>query len=140
MIKWSNNDCLNMLNTYKIQYRYNILIDLSNSIQTWKERDWLKKNDLAYSMPSLKTTLQLLLKRPVGIEIKTHEPIICYWVSSGTWGSYQEPNIIYICPWHIENAGGLERVIRHELLHLKHHSETKDMDHDAKESFIEKRE
>lgn len=125
---------------YFLRYRYSLLVDLRNSWQTWRERGWLKEHNLAYTMPSLYATWKLFRKQPMGTPIETDRPITCFWVSSGTWGSYKVPDCIYVCPWYIEQGGGLERVIHHELLHLKHYDDTKGMDHATKEYFIVEKE
>jgi hypothetical protein len=126
--------------TFDIEYKYSFLVDIRNAWQTLRERRWLEENNLAYGMPSCKTMWRLFRNRPVGVSIKANRPVTCYWVSSGTWGSYEFPDRIYICPWHIEKAGGLERVMRHELLHLEHFNETVGMDYLARELYIDKKE
>ena len=64
--------------------------------------------------------------------------IYCYWIHSGTWGSYRPPNNIYICPWQIEKTGGFERLLRHEITHLRYYDMTKNMTHEERENFINK--
>ena len=69
------------------------------------------------------------------------EGITCYWVSSGTWGSYNpDKNIISICPYLIKNApGGLEGVIKHEITHLNHPEADNMRSHEEKEKYINER-
>ncbi len=72
-------------------------------------------------------------------KIEVDQDVTCYWVSSGTWGSYHPDTYeIRICPWKInrspdKNALG---VIRHELMHLQH-PEADGLKHEEKEKFIE---
>lgn len=123
---------------FNLEFKYSFFVDLRIALQTLRELSWLKKNNLAYVMPSFRTMWQLYRHQPIGLPIKTEIPTTCYWVSSGTWGSYELPNRIYICPWYIERGGGMERVIRHELLHLDCHERTLNMDYDSKEAVVEK--
>ncbi len=73
---------------------------------------------------------------PKGPKIETKKPIVCYWLSCGTWERYYEDeNAIGICPYKIEKEG-LENVIIHEIAHLEH-PEANKMDHEKKEKYIE---
>jgi hypothetical protein len=84
--------------------------------------------------------LYLWFKKPASLDIDTENKIFCYWISSGTWGAYTPPNKIFICPWEINKAGGLKRVIEHELTHLKYEKDVrqKKLSHEEKEEFINK--
>lgn len=77
-----------------------------------------------------------MFNMPKGPKIITTKNITCYWLSSGTWGTYYEDeNAIGICPWKIEKEG-LANVIIHEIVHLEH-PEAENMTHKKKEEYIE---
>ena len=100
-----------------------------------------KKNNIVYFKPSKKRKawLKKWLKTAKLPKIETDKDIICYWRDHGTWGMYHpEDNSISICPYKIEKAGGLEKVIKHEITHLQH-PEANKMPHKEKEKYIKSR-
>lgn len=102
------------------------------------DEEWCKAHKIVYFKPSvaLKKWLKKWLKTVKLPKIETTPDIICYWREFGTWGMYHpDDNSISICPYRIEEAGGLEEVIKHELSHLKH-PEADQMSHEEKEEYI----
>jgi len=108
-------------------------------LNTFKKKEWLKQKKLVFFMPSLFRFFNLLLKKPRGPAIEVDFDVTCYWISSGTWGSYRPPNKIFICPYKIPN---LKKVIRHEISHLKHNDTVLKlkMNHEDKERYINEKE
>jgi len=97
-----------------------------------------KEQGIIYFKPSKnrKAWLKKWLKSTKLPKIETKKDIICYWRDHGTWGMYHpEDNSISICPYRIDEAGGLEEVIRHEIAHLNH-PEANDLNHTDKEHYI----
>lgn len=121
-----------------ITYKYNLIEDLRWSFRTLKNREWLQKKGLKVFYPNIFRLVKLLVKQPK-VDTQTKEDITCYWIHAGTWGSYTPPDKIFICPWQIEEVGGFDKVIKHELTHLKYFKETEKMSHEAKEEFINKK-
>lgn len=118
-----------------ITFKYNLFVDIYNSFITIKEYRWLKKHKLIFFLPNPFLMLKLIFNRPKPLLIDTGDmDIVCYWVSSGTWGSYQPPNKIFICPWNIPD---MEEIIKHEIKHLKYEYKVKNMSHEDKEDFID---
>lgn len=76
---------------------------------------------------------RLILKKPKGPDIDTDLQITCFWKSCGTWGSYRPPNKIFICPWEIPD---LKQTIEHEIAHLKYFNQTKKMNYNQREKYI----
>jgi len=124
-----------------IEYKYSILYDIVWMLKTIKNIGWLKKKGLKVFYPNFFRIIKLCFNRPVGPKVEAKNKIFCYWISSGTWGSYAPPNKIFICPWEIGKAGGLKRVIEHEIVHLEHESEIQKMNlnHEEKEKFINRK-
>lgn len=103
------------------------------------EKNFCQKHKIVYFKPTVtrKKWLEKWVKTAVLPVIDCHPDVICYWRYFGTWGMYdREDNSISICPYKIERAGGLVKVIKHELLHLQH-PEADNMEHDEKEVYIE---
>ena len=126
-----------------IKYRYNLKKDIKNAIWTINDRGWFKDHsDIVVFWPNPLRWLWLMLwmmlsKKP---NLEYEKDITCYWVSSGTWGSYHpDNNEIRICPWKIKTSpdGSVEEVIKHEITHLLH-PEADEFEHDEKEKYIEK--
>lgn len=121
----------------KIIYKYSLFYDIEWMLNTLKNKEWLKEKELVFFLPSFSRFFKLLFNRPKGPYIETEFDITCYWISSGTWGAYRPPNKIFICPHKIPN---LEKVIRHEITHLKHNENVSSMEHDDKEKYINEKE
>jgi len=124
-----------------IKYRYSLIKDIKNAIWILGDRKWFKNHDVVVFWPNPLRWIWLLFwiifsKKPV---IKADRDIVCYLVSSGTWGAYHpEEYAISICPWKINQSidKGIEGVIRHEILHLEH-PEGDEMDHAEKEAYVD---
>lgn len=124
-----------------VTFRYNPYYDIVWFFRNYKNRKWLKENKIYYSPFTFhQFVYNIFHKKTIKTKefiLNTHEKeIICYWISSGTWGSYSYPDKIFICPKDINKAGGLQRVIQHEITHLKYFSETENLKHAEKEDFI----
>ncbi len=119
-----------------ITYRYSLLEDLRWSWRTLKKLKWLNAHNLKIFYPNPLKIVALWFVRP-RTAFQTEKNITCFWIHAGTWGAYTPPDKIFICPWQIERAGGLEQVIRHEITHLEHEAEVKNMSHEEKEDYIE---
>lgn len=120
----------------KLAYRYSLKWDLVWAFRTNRNAGWLKSKKLVVFNPSLFQMIKLWFKKPIGPEIGTEFPVVCYWISSGTWGSYTPPNKIFICPRGLKN---IEKVIRHELAHIKYNDEVQKMTYEDKERYINDR-
>ena len=118
-----------------ITYKYSLKEDLRWSYRTIVNRKWLREKRLKIFYPNIFRMVFLWLKQP-NSAFQLEEDITCYWVHASTWGAYTPPDKIFICPWQIEKAGGLERVIKHEASHLRNAKQTQNMSHEEKESFI----
>ncbi|MFH0874074.1 MAG: hypothetical protein V1846_04540 [Candidatus Komeilibacteria bacterium] len=118
-----------------IAYKYSLIEDLRWSYRTLSNLKWLKQKKLVVFYPNIFRMLLLWFKRPK-IELFSDRDIICYWVHCGTWGAFTPPNKIFICPWEIENAGGFNKVIDHEIKHLIYYEETKHLEHEEREKII----
>jgi len=124
-----------------IKYRYSLVRDIKNAIWTINDRKWFKEHSsIVKFWPNPIRWLWLLFwiistKKP---NIETEESIVCYWVSSGTWGAYHPDDMsISICPWKLEQCpDDLEELIKHEILHLEH-PEMDTLEHEKKERLIE---
>lgn len=117
----------------KLKYCYHPWWDIVWAFRTLKNRRWLESKKLVVFQPSAVEMIKLWFKKPVCPAIETEYSITCYWISSGTWGSYSPPNKVFICPRGLVN---MERVIRHEIAHLKYASDTEKMTHEEKEKYI----
>lgn len=118
-----------------IIYKYSLIEDLKWSYRTLINLGWLKEKNLKIFYPNPFRMVHLWFKRPKP-NIQSNEDYICYWIHAGTWGSYTPPNKIFICPWRIAGAGGFERLIKHEIIHLKHSHVAENMTHERKEKLI----
>lgn len=117
----------------KIRYRYSLKWDLTWAYRTIKNYRWCRSKGLPIFTPSVLKMIELWICRPVGPKIETEFPVTCYWISSGTWGAYTPPDKVFICP---RNQKNIERVIKHEITHLKYNDDVKNMTHEEKEKFI----
>jgi hypothetical protein len=117
----------------QIRYKYSIKWDIIWAFRTVKKLKWLSEKKLAVFKPSLTKTIWLWFHIPSGPKIETASPITCYWISSGTWGSYTPPDKIFICPRGLKD---IERVIRHEITHLTYNKDVENMSHEQKEEYI----
>lgn len=87
-----------------------------------KRMAWLKKWLKTAKLPAIEDT----------------PDVECWFRAYGVWGVYHpDDNCISICPWEIERCGGLELVIKHELIHLQH-PVADSMSHEEKEDYINK--
>ncbi len=118
-----------------ITYKYSLKEDLRWAYRTVKNRKWLEEKNLKYFFPNIFRMIVLWFRKP-NINFQSDQDVYCYWVHANTWGAYTPPNKIFICPWHIDEAGGFERVIKHEIKHLELFDKIRDMSHEDKEKFI----
>lgn len=111
-----------------IQYKYNLLKDIKNLLNNHGRKEFFSKEGIIYFPPSFKRFLAILFEYYTGKiawpEITTSEEMICYVVTSGTWGAYESPNKIFILPWKLEkmeqlNGIDLKGLIEHEIAHLE---------------------
>ena len=123
-----------------IKYKYNFFIDLKWGWRTIKNYRWLKSKNLKIFLPNPFKMAYLIIKKPKCPKINIKKNIICYWLSSGTWGAYTPPNKIFICPWKIHKIGGFEKIIKHEITHLQYEQDVKNMNHEEKEQYIMEKE
>jgi len=127
----------------KLIFKYNFFQDIKWAYRTIKNKEDLLSKNLVVFTPSILRMVYLWFNLPRSLSVDTPYKIICYWISSGTWGSYTPPNKIFICPW--KKDGGtytskeLEKVIHHELLHLYNDKETEDWSFEEREKFIRKK-
>lgn len=119
-----------------IKYKYSFFVDIRWCLHTLLNLKWLKDKKLLVHYPNPLRMIRLFFYYKKIQTFQSEENIICYFIHCGTWGAYRTPNNIYICPWDIEKAGGLERVIIHEIKHLKYAEQTQSMSHEDKEKFI----
>lgn len=119
-----------------IQYKYNLINDINHAFNTIRNFKWFKKQGLVFFWPTPFRMIRLILNRPKVSEIDIKEEIVCYWVSSGTWGSYSLPNQIYICPWQL-TEDKIAEIILHEIKHLYNEDKVRGMTHEEKEKFID---
>jgi hypothetical protein len=119
----------------KLKYKYSLKLDLVWAYRTIKNKKWHEDKNLVIFKPNLFKMIKLWFKKPIPPEIETEFPITCYWISSGTWGSYTPPDKIFICPRGLKN---IKKVIQHEIAHLKYNDIVKDMTHEEKEEYINK--
>jgi len=126
-----------------IIYKYSLKKDIKNALWTIGDRAWFRKHPaIVVFWPNIFRWFWLLswilfAKKPKADYFS--QDIVCYWVSSGTWGSYHpEENAISICPWKIKESPdkNIEGVISHEITHLLH-PEADVMNHEDKERYIE---
>lgn len=114
-----------------IKYHYNLLEDIKRQWYCWEERKWIKDQGVVYFYPNPWRTIKILLNLPKP-SYQSNENIECYWATGGTWGGYQEPNKIFICPTHED----IESVIKHEITHLKCDKDVQGMTHEDKEAYV----
>lgn len=120
---------------HKVKFKYSITKDIQTFFEILKKRKWLKEHDIKVFRPSFFRFLKIIFARP-NIEFESDIPVTCYFVSNGTWGSYESPNKIVIMPFDLPEYMSLHELIEHEITHLKH-PEADDMDHEEKERYIE---
>lgn len=123
-----------------ITFKYSFYWDFVWFFRNFKNRKWLKEKNIVYINFSFSQLFKNIFhKKNISIksdQFKFDGDVICYWLSSGTWGSYTYPDKIFICPKDIKKVGGLERVIEHELKHLKYYLEVEHLKHEEKEKKI----
>ena len=124
-----------------ITYRYSIYEDVKIFLHNKKNEGFIKNHGLYYIRWSLGAYLKLLyhhfFKRLELPNIDIDKDIVCYIVSSGTWGAYELPNKIYLCPIDMQHLPmSVEELIKHEIAHLKYEKLVKDKTHEEKEKFI----
>lgn len=117
-----------------IEYKYSLIEDLKTAANVVWLYFWLKKNKMIFFLPTLGRFIRIRRYRPKPLQIDIAENITCYFTSSGTWGAYELPNKIFICPW--ENRD-MASVIKHEITHLRHEREVRNLKHKEKEKIIE---
>lgn len=120
---------------YQIKYKYSLKWDIIWAYRTIKNSKWLKSKKIIIFRPNIWEMLRLWFKKPVGPILINEFPVICYWCSSGSWGSYCPPDKIFICPRDLKN---IEKVILHEIKHLKYNKDVIGMNHEEKEDYINK--
>ncbi|PIR93926.1 hypothetical protein COT97_04015 [Candidatus Falkowbacteria bacterium CG10_big_fil_rev_8_21_14_0_10_39_11] len=118
-----------------ITYKYSFVEDFRWSYRTIKNLKWLKSKKLIIFYPNVFRMIFLWIKKPK-TDFQVDMNITCYWIHAGTWGAYTPPDKIFICPWEIDKTGGLERVIKHEVTHLKLSDKTESLTHDEKEAYV----
>ncbi|OGY84909.1 MAG: hypothetical protein A3F54_04150 [Candidatus Kerfeldbacteria bacterium RIFCSPHIGHO2_12_FULL_48_17] len=119
-----------------ITYQYSPTKDVTAAWQTLKNWHWLRKNRMIFFLPTPVRFFRLFFRQPRPLQITCKENIQLFWVSSGTWGSYELPNSIFICPWGIKD---MKSVITHEIAHLKHEDNAGGLSHEDKEKYIASR-
>ena len=116
-----------------IKYRYDLYKDIQRQLYCWQDRRWIKDQNIVYFAPNLFRAIKIWLNLPKPT-YQCEDEITCYWVTGGTWGGYQLPNEIYVCPYL--SPYDVEDIIKHEITHLKHESEVQDMTYQEKENYI----
>ncbi len=94
---------------------------------------WLEEKKIVAFKPCIFKMIKFWFNLPTGPKIETDFPVTCYWLSSGTWGSYTPPDKIFICTRGLKN---IEEVIQHEITHLKYNMDVRGMSHEEKEKYI----
>ena len=125
-----------------ITYKYSIREDIKMYKHDKKITDFLEKEDIWVVEFGVIKYLKFLYTYYTGgfclPQIDTPFDITCYMMSRGTWGSYQLPNTIQICPLEMENLNmSMEELLEHEITHLLHEKDVQGMTHKEKEDFIE---
>jgi hypothetical protein len=125
-----------------IKYKYSFYWDIVWYLRNKKNAGFLHDKNIKYISFTFEQLLKNIFKpEKPKIDLKDKNlDITCYFISSGTWGAYTPPNKIFICPKNIEKAGGLERVIKHEITHILNAKNTESFSHEDKEEFIKERE
>jgi len=119
-----------------IKYKYNLLVDFKIIGQTFYYYRWLKSKGIKIIHPNHFRMVSLWWRLPDNLpKINLKKDITCYIVSCGTWGAYQEPDKIFICPYGIKDV---EDVINHEIRHLEYANETRHMTHEDREKYVDK--
>jgi len=121
---------------HQIKYKYSLSWDIIWAYRTIKNSQWLKNKKIIVFRPNIWEMVKLWFKKPVGPILINDFPVTCYWCSSGSWGSYSPPDKIFICP---RNLKDIEKVILHEITHLKYNKDAIGMSHEEKEEYINKR-
>lgn len=127
----------------KLIFKYNFSQDIKWAYRTIKNKEDLHAKSLVVFTPSILRIIYLWFNLPQSLSIDVPYKITCYWISSGTWGSYTPPDKIFICPWKkdggIFTSKELEKVIRHELLHIYNYEETENWNFEEREAFVRKK-
>lgn len=120
---------------YQVKFKYSIIKDIQTFFEISKEKKWLREHDIKVFKPSFLRFLKIIFARPK-IKFESDIPVTCYFVSNGSWGSYESPDKIIIMPFDLPDYMSLHELIEHEIEHLKH-PEADEMDHEDKEQYIE---
>lgn len=107
-----------------ITYKYSFWQDLKLFLHNRKNEKQLEENRVVFIYFSLSKYLKLLVDFHRGKidlpRLNLRENIVCYIVSSGTWGAYESPNKIFICPLEIDKLFcSMKELIVHEIVHLR---------------------
>lgn len=119
----------------QINFKYSLVRDIIAIFDVYRQRKLIKDNKIIVFRPSFFRFLRILFFRPK-INRSSDIKVNCYWVSHGTWGSYEYPDKIMIMPFDLPEDMSLEELIDHEIDHLKH-PEAEEMEHKEKEKYIE---
>ena len=120
---------------YQVKFKYSLIEDIKVAIEIYSKRKWLKENEIIIFKPSILRFFKIIFTVPK-ISFESDIPVICYWVSNGSWGSYEYPDKIMIMPFDLPEDMSLKELIKHEITHLKH-PESEKMEHTEKEKYIE---
>ncbi|MDP1706518.1 MAG: hypothetical protein Q8L36_01735 [bacterium] len=128
-----------------IVYKYDLFQDIKVILHNRRQAVWLKEKNLVVFPFNIFRSLKIifrwfLFRRPVRPVIDFHEDVFCYWVTAGTWGAYELPNKIFICPENL-TPEKLEDTIKHEIIHIFSEDEirARGMSHEEKESLVNSR-
>lgn len=124
-----------------ITYKYNPIIDFKIFLHNKRSEKFLNSEKIYIIKWSLfkyiRFIFSYIFKKFNLPKVEVENDAVCYLVSSGTWGSYELPNKVFICPLELENLGmSLNELIMHEIKHLKYERKVKNMTHEEKEKFI----
>lgn len=121
-----------------MKYRYSLYEDLKIFLHTRRSMDFFAREGI-YVIPwTLKRYIKFLwnfftYERP-DIDVD----MTCYFVSCGTWGAYELPDKVYVCPIDIEYLDiTMRELIMHEIAHIKHEDAVQGMTHKEKEEYID---
>jgi hypothetical protein len=121
---------------HQVTFKYSLLKDFQNFFEIFGQRKWLKEQGIKFFWPSFFRLIKIIFRRPK-IVFSTDIPVVCYFVSNGTWGAYEHPDRIIIMPFDLPEDMTLEELIGHEIAHLKH-PEADSLEHAEKEKYIDK--
>jgi hypothetical protein len=124
---------------YQVNFKYNLIEDINNYIGCFKARKFLKKNNVVWYGFSLIRFFKIIFNLPK-LVYHSDIPITCYWTTMGSNGAYNaDKKFIYILPYRLNEVGEtLYTIINHEIEHVKHEDDVKNMTHKEKENYISK--